>query len=469
MNEHFPYYVYNHYPNLGLSPEEQQLVAVLSVAIKQIGSLYKKQINKKYPHGNFYPYSVTKQAISEAAEKNNELLSQFTVVKCSNDEGKLVAVPYNIYYHDDLAKIELCLRRAQKMTNDKHFNNVIEALIQAMHDNSYEEMIVAWSKENLSRLSICLGPMEPYEDRLFYRKYAYQGWVGVINEELTQRCEQMRKAIVRIRRTKVYPAERLDFLKKTRVRVEDTIAAGGLMVDYRFSAETLPNRPDLIEEHGIQTVLFTHQIHETFETRHLEAFNRLFERRFRDSFSRGALFRAYLYLVLLHEFARYLTRYKDASPRLQELYPVFNEMVVEVFAVRLASQLLLKDIITDKEFEAILVIFICRTLDGFAGSVYNTALKAYQKSEIDAYIVGNAIMLNTLLESGSIRHQGGISWPNFVKVFLEIEHMIDPVESILAGGTYDDARAFIEKNGSLEGIQRLSPRTRVSKESRSIA
>ncbi len=457
MNGGTPYFAYTDYFHARLTEDEQRLVSVLTRVVEKIAGLYSQQRDKHYPQGKFYPHDATKQEVGQAAESDPEILSHFTVVKRSHDEGKLVAIPYRIHFHRQLTVIAKYLENALVLTQDEELKKILRAQLQALQEDSYEDALLAWVCADLSNVCFCLGPMEPYEDRFFYRKYGYQAWTGVINEELTVRCEQIKNAVVKIRRTNAFPSEKIEFLEKTRVRVVDTIAAGGLMTDYRFSAETLPNRPDMIAKFGTRTVIHTPQINHTFETKHLPTFNAIFERKFRDGFSKESLHRAYLYLVFLHEFARFLTRYKNAQGRLQELYPVLNEMVVEVFAVRLASALLLKDIITDKEFEAMLVIFLCRTLDGYTGSTRSDALSAFLNNEIDAYVAGNVLMLNNLLNSGSIRHYGGISWLNFHKVFLEIEHMIEPVERIFAQGSYQDARVFIGQHGTLEGIREMSP------------
>lgn len=189
----------------------------------------------------------------------------------------------------------------------------------------------------------------------------------------------------------------------------------------------------------------------------MRIFESVFERHFRDGFSRPLLERSFFYLVLLHEISRFLTRFRTGVKRLQGLYPIFNEMTTELLAIRLASYLLLKNVFTEKEFEAILVMYICRLFDRFEGSTSRSVLIAFRKNDIKAHVASNVLMLNVLLHSGSIKYHGGISWPNFVRVFLEIDHMIEPAERIFAEGNYEDAMRFIQKYGSLEGMKRLHP------------
>ena len=439
-----------------LSQDERRVVDVLIDVVRLSGQLYVTQVNKQYSGGNLYPHNASKKEIAHAARANPEILSHFTIVQRSHDSDKLMAIPYHLHFHAELREIEQRLKKAYALSSDRPLRRILKVQIQALHTNTYEEALVENMKVDSQRIRFCLGPMEPYEDKLFYRKYGFQSRVSLLNIDLTARCQEIKDVILRHRRI-AYPEEQIQFLEKTRVCVEDVIAASGLMVDYNFTGQTLPNRQDLIEKNGAIATIYFPMLHSTFQTFHLGVFQSVFERRFQDGFSRPLLERAFFYVVLLHEISRFLTKFRTGVQRLQGLYPIFNEMLTELLAIRLASYLLLKNVITDKEFEAVLILYICRLFEEFEDTTSDSVLEAYQNNKMKAFVAGNVIMLNVFLRSGSIRHHGGISWPNFVKVFLEIEHMILPTERIFAEGSYQDALRFIRKNESLEGMKRLHP------------
>lgn len=73
------------------------------------------------------------------------------------------------------------------------------------------------------------------------------------------------------------------------------------------------------------------------------------------------------------------------------------------------------------------------------------------------YAQGFAIALNFFLENGAIRESGGFSWPNFTKLFVSIDELADALERILALGTYEDAKKFVEKYASLEIFEQFRP------------
>ena len=63
-----------------------------------------------------------------------------------------------------------------------------------------------------------------------------------------------------------------------------------------------------------------------------------------------------------------------------------------------------------------------------------------------------------------MREKGGISWPNFTKLFICINELSRLLEYYLAVGSYEEAKEFIGEYGSFNVFKRFSSQlTKISK------
>ena len=146
--------------------------------------------------------------------------------------------------------------------------------------------------------------------------------------------------------------------------------------------------------------------------------------------------------ILLHEIAHSLIRYKDAEERLQELFPVFDEILAYVLGVRACGSLLLKGVITQKELEAILVMHLCRH--------FNWWLDFAKNPDVQDYAIGAAIAQNFFFREGAVKEKDGILSLDFTKLFISIDHLSRILEYHLASATYKEAKKFVDEYGSFD-------------------
>ncbi len=422
-----------------LTKEEILILENLSTAAKLISKVYEAQVKS----GGFYPHDCTRKEIEKAAEVNPEILSPYTVVERTK-EGNLVAIPYHLKYKELLVPVaKLLTETAAISTRHPDFNKALLKQAKALLDGTYDEAQIAWLKVDPYILDIVIGPLERIEDTMFFIKRSYQAWVGVMNRTITERINTLKDIIFAARR-QVLQTEKVDFMDKVQIRADETVILTGMMANYKFTATTLPNDIALLEKYGSETWLFLPAIRENFSKKHLPIFNAIFAQFFKHSFTEEELFRGYLLMVSLHEIARVLVRYRFAVDRLKEYYPVFNEATTEALAVKLAGTLLLKDVISQKEMESILVMFLTRIFDGYTE-------KMDDKTGSTSLVTGNAMMLNNLTNSGALKiTKEGMSWPNFTKMFISASELADNMERMLAEGTYNDAKKYVTKHSSTE-------------------
>lgn len=422
-----------------LSKNEKVVLGLLTEAGKLIAPLYQAQENHKFPGANFYPHDVSKKEIENAAKKDPEILSPYSVVE--KKDGQLITIPYHQKYLKWLKPISEKLIQAAEITENKEFGQRLRIQAKALLTGCYEESIITWLTMKPYILDIVIGPIERYDDKLFFVKTAYQAWVGVIDRKESIKATEFKKIILSSQREILMPSEHVDFFNKVQVRVDNTVLFAGLISRFKFIGTNLPNEIHLMEMYGSEITIFKPSLDYWFKKQHYITFKTVFEKTFQQSYDENGLRKGSMYRILLHELAHSFMRYRDAEKRLGNLFPVIDEIAASVVGVKACGALLIKDAISQKDLEYILVMFMARLFD------WVNEIKA--DPSVMSYVRGNAIALSFLLSSGALKQAGGISWPNFTKMFMAIDDLAAALNRILSQGSYRDAEHFIDKYGSL--------------------
>lgn len=436
--------------DLDLTSNEKKVLTILVEAAKLVGPIYEEQENTNLPGANFYPHDATKEEILKEARNNPAILSPFTMIERRNK--KLVAVPYHIKFKKQLEKISTLLMKASKTTSNHPFSHRLNYLAHAVVDDNYEVSDIYWITMKQYKLDIALGPIDRLDDRLFFKKASYEAWVGVIDEPKTERAKFLQRSIYDVRRKTFTPSEKANFLDKAKLRVDNTLIFSGLFARGMYTSNSLPVDPLLMEKYGIVITFFNSSLEVKFKNQHLPIFEKIFEDNFKSEYTPNVLKDGSFRNVLLHEIGHSLLRYKDAEARLKELFPIIDELSATIYGVKCCGSLVLKGIMSEKELEAIMIMFVCRAFTWWIDSKTHSAA--------EPFAIGHAVALNHFIASGALRESDGISWPNFSRMFLAIEELSDDLERIISAGSYHDAKVFIEKYGSFMVYSQFSSRLR---------
>ncbi len=426
-----------------LTANEEKVLKLLVEAAELIVPIYKEQENREHKGANFYPADATKAEIEKAAKSDPAIFSPYTVVERHGNKFK--ATPYHVKFADFLKPVADKLLKAAEITENKDFSNCLKVQAKALLEGSYDEATICWMSMKPYILDINIGPVERYDDKLFFVKTAYQAWVGVIDKENTQRLNQYKEVILSARRKVAMASEKFDYYDKVQARIDNVVVFTGHIARTKFVGVNLPNNPKLMEKYGSEITLFKEMHKKRFEEALLPVFNKMFAADFKKQFSVEDFERGSLYLTALHELAHSYLRYRDSEKRLQDLFPVIDELAASVMGIKVCGSLLLKDIVTTKQLESIMLAFITRA--------YNFVLNESNKPERGQYVTGSAILLNFLLDNGAIKTANGISWPNFMKMFVSFDELVTILARILARGKYSDAAALVKKYGSFKNLR----------------
>ncbi len=69
------------------------------------------------------------------------------------------------------------------------------------------------------KIDIVIGPIDRLDDHVFFKKTSYEAWVGIVDEEKTEKAKMIQKAIYDAKRKTLAPSEKAEFLDKTHLRV----------------------------------------------------------------------------------------------------------------------------------------------------------------------------------------------------------------------------------------------------------
>lgn len=428
-----------------LSENENQVLELLVEAGKLIVPIYITQENHDQLGANFYPKGISKEEIEKVAKKDPKIFSPYTVVERIND--KLVAIPYHVKYANLLKPIADKLIEAAKVTDNKEFARRLLIQAKALLDGSYDKATIAWMKMKPYILDINIGPVERYDDKLFFTKTSYQAWVGVMDEGTTKRARQFRDIILSARKHSLMSSEQVDFYDKVQIRVDDLLLFSGLIARTVFLGVDVPNDPNLMEKYGSEITIFNQANEYRFKHEVLPAFNRIFSVSFRKLFSIKDIELGTLYSTVLHELGHVYLRYRDSEKRLKDLFPIIDELSAYVTGLKVGGYLLLKDVTNTKQLESMMVAFLARSFE----------MVLYEKDNRSKYhyMLGGAIFINYLFENGAIQEKGGVSWPNFTKMFFSLSELAVILDRILSCGTRADAESFIKKYGNIKKLQRF--------------
>lgn len=431
-----------------LSQKEKVLFNKLISAAKLIAPLYSKQKNNKYPGANFYPHDATREEIEKAAKKNPVILNPYTFVE-RNKFGKLIAIPFHLKFKKELKPIAKLLREAAELSENKNFSWYLRNQANSLLNGDYEKSEIVWLKTELFKFGFIIGPIERYLDKLFFKKCAYQAWLGILDKKKTKEAERLKKMFLASRRKILPGSEKVD-VSKLWVRVDKTVIFSGLIADFMFTGTNLPNDVNLMKKYGSNLTIFETSLDLKFRNDHFPIFKVIFDKDLQKFYSKDELYRASLRCILLHEIAHSLIRYRDAEERLGDLFPIFDELYGYILGAKGCGTLLLKGAMSQKELEAILIMHICRNFTWWLDSLKNP--------DVNHYAIGAAIAQNFFLREGAIKEKGGISWPNFTKLFICIDELSHLLEYHIALGSYEEAKEFVNEYGSFDVFKSFYPK-----------
>ncbi len=131
----------------------------------------------------FYPLDMTKEELEKSDVKDKQGL--YSVIRREN--GKLVSIPYHIYFANELQRASSLLKQAALITDDAGLKKYLNLRADALVSDNYTASDYAWLDMKTNGLDIIIGPIENYEDKLFNARASFESYVLVKDKEWSKR------------------------------------------------------------------------------------------------------------------------------------------------------------------------------------------------------------------------------------------------------------------------------------------
>lgn len=427
-----------------LSDQNQKILKILMSCVEATAKVYQIQRNE-----GFYPKDATKKQIKQAGKKDPDILSPFTFIQI--DGNSLRAIPYHVKFKDLLLPISEKIGIAAKLCTDKAFKKYLELRAKSLLDGSYKDADIAWLNVLDFPIDFSIGPFERYLDKILFLKRSFQAHVGLIDQEKTEIAQKIKETLYSSAKLSSSEQHSTQIPQKgVNVFVERTPVTSGYMADVVFSGEHFPCDLEVMEEYGSRILVYSSQLKLKFEKLYYPIFQAIFEKRFASKYSKELLLKATGWNVLLYELGRQLHKFSGARERLQELYGPIDEANKFASGIQHSKHLLVKGLLTQDELEAIIIIHIVWMFADWLIYKYNKG--------VENYVIADSMGLNMYLANGALKEQDGVSWPNFSKIFFEIEALADKLVWILHKGSYQEADKFIKDYAQLNNFDRIAKR-----------
>ena len=286
-------------------------------------------------------------------------------------------------------------------------------------------------------------------DRLFFRKRAYQGYVGLIDQNLTKKALNITNIIHASLPFDQRLKQPLILGVKSDVVVLHNTISSGLLARLYFSAQHYPADEKLFGEISSRLVIYLSSMEDKFESFIYPSFNNLFPKTFVENCRQTTLLKALFYYVLIYGVARQIHRYQYSRERLADLFPIIDEANTILSALQITKHLVLKGIISERELSAILILHV----------LWMYAEWSFAKTQLSRldYLKSASLVLNIYFSRGALKEKDSQLWINFPKMFSAVEDLSFLFREMMTAGDYRQVKGFIGMNFSLKPFLLCEP------------
>lgn len=138
----------------------------------------------------FYPKGTTKEEFEAhlAAHPGDReaFESLYTIIR-RDAQGGLIAVPYSEAFPEETQRAAALLDQAAILAKDAGLRTYLQLRAEALRTDQYRASDMAWLDMRSNGLDVVIGPIENYEDSLYGRKAAHEGYVLIKDKAWSKR------------------------------------------------------------------------------------------------------------------------------------------------------------------------------------------------------------------------------------------------------------------------------------------
>jgi hypothetical protein len=401
----------------------------------------------------FYPIDMTKNYFEGYITGNPDVKeafeNSFTVIRKKDD--KLIAVPYNEEYKEELEPIAQLLKEAADITSNLSLKKYLNQRAVDLLRNDYYQSDVDWIDLRDNLVEIVIGPYEVYEDALNGYKAAYESFVYINDLDEMKKIEgyldyldEMQKSLPVDQK---YKDQDVSGLESPLNVVIEVFTAGDTKAGVQTLAFVLPNDERVREEKGTKKVFLKNMMEAKFNKILVPISKKVLT----EEDVQHVSFFAYFNETTLHEICHVLGVNYVALPdgsrttvnrALQENYSAIEESKATVVGIYNVDLLMEKGWIPkEKERE-----------------IYTTYLAGMFRSL--RFGLHEAHGLSTIIQYNFMRERGAFLYDDetqkysvdMTKIKGAIKELAQQLLILEGEGDYEQAKAFIEKYRTIEDI-----------------
>lgn len=406
------------------------------------------------PHGaGFYPSDLTKDELEKYVTNNPEqreaLEHTYTVVK--REDGRLVAVPYDEEYREDLEPIAQLLEEAAEITSNTLLKKYLNQRAQDLLSNDYYQSDCDWIDLEDNIVEIVIGPFEVYEDKLNGLKAAYEAFVYINDVEEMKKIKGYLDFLNEMQKSlpvgQKYKDQEVAGLKSPLNVVFEIYTAGDTKAGVQTLAFVLPNDERVTEEKGTKKVFLKNMMEAKFNKILIPISKKVLT----VEDAEHVTFYAYFNQVILHEICHVLGINYVTLPdgtkttirkALREQYSAIEESKADVVGLYNVKLLMDKGWIPPEKEKEIYITYLA--------GMFRSMRFGYH----EAHGLGNLIQFNFLREKGAFVYdeESEKFHVDMSKIRETIEKLSQELLILEGDGNYENVVKFIDHYGKADEI-----------------
>lgn len=407
------------------------IIQELSKAAKTIDEIFTLQITRD---NCGFERGITKEQIVRAAQKNNEIVSPFNVVK--KRMGKIISVSYAKMYGKKLSSIARNMKKAADFCLDVQFSRFLVDRAKVLLKGGIPKSEKMWLQMNTQYpINFVVGPLLTYFDTLFGVKTFFSACLYIRD------VKQERKIHILVKQSHTKLSRFMcansisATLHSAKVEIGDVLAWGGEVKAVQAVAWSRPSgQPGclhLAKQVGTKNLIFVNNLKQRIEDSSIHIFNHLFP----TQLSSARLLEPTIRGIAIHEITHGF-KVARADIRLRELFWRFEELKCDLAALMIATE--------QRDAHVVVpAIFV----DLLAQHKLRQKVSARKQHGFSPLFIFSEMMNKKAITSHN--HKLHLKMK---KIHEVAEQNLLFIMHILQSGTHDEAQVLVDKIESQKGI-----------------
>ncbi len=390
---------------------------------------------------NFYPHDMTREEFKEWDDPGKASL--YTLVR-RDEEGNLVAVPYNQAYRELHDEAAFLIAGAAELAEDPGLKKYLEMRAEALITDEYRPSDFAWMEMRDSNIDFIVGPIENYEDRLFGYKTAHQAFILVKDWEWSEQLDKFNEMLPKLQEGLPVEQKYKDEVPGTESDINVYYAiyyAGDCNSGAKAIAVNLPNDEIVQQEAGSRKLQLKNSMQAKFDKIVIPISEILIDEQQRKHITFDAFFENVTFHEVAHGMGirQTITGKGTVREALREYYSPIEEAKADILGLYLVNELYEMGELTSGEVMDNYVTFLA------------SIFRSCRFGAASAHGKANMMRFNYFEREGAFKRQDdGTYKVNFDKMKEAITSSVQQVLIIQGDGDYEAAKELVENEGIIK-------------------